>query len=120
MWTYSQSTGEIRYGHIVVGAGYSGAGAGQNNPRLESLHQVGCIPRGQYRIQPPFIDPHRGPLCLPLKPAKENDMHGRAGFMIHGDSVSNPGHASEGSIVLPLEARKTVAMASDKDLEVVY
>jgi len=34
-----------------VGTGYSGFGAGLNNPRYEGMPHIGVIPQGRYRIE---------------------------------------------------------------------
>ena len=41
-----------------------------------------------------------GPYVLPLTPLTVNNMFGREGFFIHGDSIDNPGNASNGCVVL--------------------
>ncbi len=46
-------------------------------------------------------------------------MFGRSGFLIHGDSVSHPGEASEGCIILDRNVRETIANDDDKYLVVV-
>ena len=60
-----------------------------------------------------------GPYVLPLTPDPENLMYGRDGFLIHGDSITNPGSASEGCIILPRSARTMIAASGDNRLEVV-
>lgn len=44
---------------------------------------------------------------------------GRSHFLIHGDSVSHPGGASEGCIILNRTARQTIASSGDNELEVI-
>jgi hypothetical protein len=44
-WTYKQSTGELDHNGAAIGAGYSGHGAGLNNPAMQNVHDVGPIPR---------------------------------------------------------------------------
>ena len=53
-----------------------------------------------------------------LTPYVENQMCGRDGFMIHGDSSAHPGAASDGCIVLNLPYRKIIAASKDKILVV--
>lgn len=124
MWTYEQSTGLLRHPEhlrtqLVIG--YSGYGSGKNNPDAESLHDVGPIPRGFYTIGSPECvstpGPH-GPYILRLTPAPENDMHGRDGFLIHGDSMSTPGTASHGCIIVPRPIRTLIATSGDPHLHV--
>ena len=66
-----------------------------------------------------FDSPRRGPLCLRLEPARGTDTHGRSAFLIHGDSKSQPGTASEGCIILPPTVRAAISASNDRDLEVV-
>lgn len=48
-----------------------------------------------------------------------HNAHGRTAFLIHGDSRTNPGNASEGCIVLPPAVRIRIAQSGDTTLEVV-
>jgi type VI secretion system (T6SS) effector TldE1-like protein len=121
MWTYEQSTGRLyqENGEHVV-TGYSGApGASKNNPDAEALHNIGPIPDGSYTITPPIDTRTHGPYVLWLTPDPTNIMHGRSAFGIHGDSVIDPGSASEGCIVLPRFARETIWLSGDHRLKVV-
>jgi hypothetical protein len=45
--------------------------------------------------------------------------YGRDGFMIHGDSIANPGTASEGCIVLRRNERQAIWESNDHVIEVV-
>src|ERR1700752_4354059 len=40
-WTYAQKSGELQQDGKPVATGYSGAGAGKNNPALENLPNAG-------------------------------------------------------------------------------
>lgn len=53
-----------------------------------------------------------------LTPYIENQMCGRDGFMIHGDSAAHPREASDGCIILNLPYRKIIDASSDKVLVV--
>lgn len=122
MYNYRQSTGELRdAAGSLLGVGYAGAGAGKNNPSLQNVFNVGPLPRGQYKIQPPVDTVEHGPFVLWLTPDPANEMAGRGGFGIHGDSIAHPGTASEGCVIQVLPVRQLVAasLASDDDLEVV-
>jgi len=120
MWTYRQIDGALLdQNEKILSFGYSGAGAGKNNPEMENVHDVGPIPRGRYRIGKPVDTVTHGPRVLPLTPFPENKMFGRSGFLMHGDSVVNPGTASEGCIVQPRFARERVAESGDDVLVVV-
>jgi hypothetical protein len=56
---------------------------------------------------------------LPLTPDPSNEMHGRAGFLIHGDSTAHMGYASEGCLVFQRSVREKVWVAGDHKLSVV-
>jgi hypothetical protein len=56
-----------------------------------------------------------GPMILLLNPVGHT-AHGRRSFQIHGDSVSRPGLASTGCIVLPREARIAISTSGDTTL----
>jgi hypothetical protein len=128
MFTYRQSTGELTHpqlGRIAVG--YAGAdpdpsrkgeaGEGKNDPTKEAVRNTGPIPCGRYVIGDP-VDSHGG-FALPLTPAPGTDTHGRGGFMIHGDSISAPGTASLGCIIVGRVYRWAIRGSGDRDLQVV-
>lgn len=118
-WTYSQKTGTLTHNGKRVGDGYSGKkGAWRDNPRAETVKNRGPIPRGQYRIGPPRLHREKGPITMTLTPVGHL-AHGRTAFLIHGDSVNNPGDASEGCIVLGRAFRERVAASGDGALNVV-
>jgi len=120
MWTYEQRTGRLTSpAGDVVATGYSGAGDGKNDPAAQAEHNVGPIPAGTYTIGPPKDTLTHGPFVLPLSPSADNEMFGRAGFLIHGDSVTEPGTASEGCVIMPRAVRELVAASDDKTLSVV-
>lgn len=120
MWTYSQSSGNLYFGDVLVATGYSGHGDGKNNPALESVRQVGPIPAGRWRlVGGPFDSPATGPFCLRLLPREGTQTFGRSGFLIHGDSKSAPGTASHGCIVLPRKIRQAIWESVDTELLVV-
>lgn len=119
MWIYEQSKGRLLRGGIIQGYGYSGAGEGKNNPEMQAVHDVGPIPVGLYIIGDPFDSPEHGPFCLPLAPEQDNEMFGRSGFLMHGDSIAHPGQASKGCIIMPHATRVTVYGSGDKVLQVV-
>ena len=118
MWLYFQSTGELWHEGVLVAKGYSGKGAGKNNPALQSTKHVGPIPRGFYTTEPPYNSTLRGPLCIPLEPDFDNEMFGRSAFLIHGDSIKKPGTASEGCIILGRKIRQSIVESRDKRLQV--
>lgn len=117
-WLYYQRTGVIQHNAVVIGTGYSGTGTGFNNSADQSKHNLGPIPRGMYTIGAPKDEPHN-PYVLPLVPDKGNQMFGRSGFLIHGDSIAHPGAASQGCIILPRWIREKIVASKDAVLEVV-
>jgi len=125
MWTYIQRTGELLHNGEHVAVGYSGydnpqtGQQGKNNPDLESVPEVGPIPVGQYSIGAPEDTVTHGPFVLPLTPDAANQMFGRDGFLIHGDSVVEPGTASRGCIIMARPVRDEVATSGDAALEVI-
>jgi hypothetical protein len=120
MWTYQQSTGKVLDPNgIVVGYAYSGKGQYKNDPEAQSLHDQGPIPEGYYSIGSPRDTVTHGPFVLPLLPHQDNQMFGRNNFLIHGDSVVQPGTASEGCIVAARYIREDIAKSPVKLLAVV-
>lgn len=124
MWHFSLSTGllldEAGTRSIVA---YSGAaGIWKNNPALVSTHNKGAIPPGDYVMGTAFTDPIKGTFVIPLTPKPGTNTFGRSGFEIHADSISNPGHASEGCIIscgpYARSDREFIANSPDKELRV--
>jgi hypothetical protein len=119
-WTYSQKTGELQQDGEHVATGYSGAGSGKNNPEMETVHNVGPIPQGEWTIVgPPVNTAEHGPYVLALKPSASTPTFGRDGFLLHGDSKESPGCASHGCVIMPRSAREQVWKSGDRNLEVV-
>ena len=120
MWTYEQSTGGMFNPEgELAGTGYSGSPEGKNNTLMQAIHNVGPIPVGWYTLQGP-VDSHvHGRYAIPLEPDQLNEMFGRTGFMCHGDSMTNPGDASEGCIIMPHEVRVSMWESNDHRLQVV-
>lgn len=120
MWIYRQQDGLlIDPQGKPAGSGYSGAAEGKNNPDMQAAHNVGPIPQGHYHIQPPQNTVTHGPYVLPLLAYPENEMFGRYGFLIHGDSVVEPGTASQGCIIMPRNVREKIWASGDRALQVV-
>lgn len=121
MWTFVSGTGDFLFNGAPFAKGYSGNGAGRNNPRMENIKQVGPIPKGRWKIVgQPFDSVANGRFCLRLAPNHGTDTLGRSGFLIHGDSLSTPGTASRGCIILPRPVRAAIWASGDTDLEVVH
>lgn len=118
-WQYEQKTGRMLHDGERVAIGYSGKGDGKNNADMQDVQCVGPIPRGSYAIGEPSDTKTHGPYVLHLTPDAANDMEGRSGFLIHGDSVVAPGTASEGCVILGRAIRETIWASGDHQLEVV-
>src|SRR5258708_28571297 len=129
MFSYQQTTGKLAHNGTHVAVGYSGHGDGKNNPECEALANIGPLPRGIFNMEvitdddgnPCDYEGKKAPV-IRLHPSPTNEMYGRAGFLIHGDSVSTPGTASLGCIVENHDERVYIATAiaqGDNILEVV-
>jgi hypothetical protein len=118
MWTYSQQTGRLERDGVFVAHGYSGSGRGKNEPSLQNVADVGPIPQGRYTIGDPYDTDSHGPHVMRLTPDPADEIWGRAGFLIHGDSLAHPGSASHGCIVLPRAIRNEISDSKDKELTV--
>lgn len=97
-WAFRQHDGELTRDGAFEGTGYSGTGAGRNNPAEESVQGVGPIPAGRYSIGPMYHHQHLGPMVMNLEPLPGTDTHGRSLFRIHGNNARND--ASHGCIIL--------------------
>lgn len=118
-WVYEQKTGMLYLNNVGKGRGYSGAKPdGYNNPDLQAVRFVGPIPVGLYTLTTPIDTDSHGPYVLPLIPDSGNTMYGRSGFLVHGDSLSHPGFASMGCIVIDRKTREKI-WAGPHTLEVV-
>jgi hypothetical protein len=119
MWEYQQHDGELLRGGMHQGWGYSGAGVGKNNPEMQYVHDVGPIPRGLWVIGGPPTDTLvHGPYVLTLTPTVNVEVHGRVGFLIHGDSIVAPGTASLGCVVLARFLRQMIWNSDDREFMV--
>jgi len=116
---YVQSTGELWRGAELAGRGYSGAGDAKNRPECQDQHGRGPIPCGWWRMGPAIHHAHLGPLSIPLAPCEGTQTFGRSAFFCHGDSLSAPGTASEGCVIMPHDVRAALAASPDRILEVV-
>jgi len=120
MWTYIQFTGVmLDPSGDALATGYAGKGDDKNNPDDEAVKGLGPLPCGFYTIEPAVDTVDHGPEVMWLIADPSNEMFGRGGFGIHGDSKTNPGCASEGCIVMPKSARDTINLSSDKKLQVI-
>jgi hypothetical protein len=109
---YEQATGRMlikenaKYDTLAVGYSGSLSKNGKNDPSKQCEKGVGPIPRGRYTIGAP--EPGPSPYSLRLTPDPSNDMCGRSGFLIHGDSIAHPGDASDGCIILSRAEREAI------------
>jgi hypothetical protein len=119
MWTYSQASGVLARDGVYLARGYTGYKEGKNNPAMETVHDTGPIPKGRWTIVALFDShPKLGPFCLSLSPQEGTQTYGRHSFFIHGDSLSNPGNASHGCIIVGRMYREAIWRSGDRDLEV--
>lgn len=120
MWTFVQQTGALLHDGVTKGEGYSGGGAGKNNPAMQADANVGPIPCGFYSIVALIDrDPACGQYVLVLAPDEATETFGRSGFRWHGDSVDHPGQASHGCIVSPRSLRIDAWEGGDHNFHVI-
>ncbi|MCC8392992.1 DUF2778 domain-containing protein [Paraburkholderia sp. MMS20-SJTR3] len=114
-WVFGHTSKKLYFnGTFVDARGYSGNGEGKDQHHLQHVRDKGPIPVGEYEIGAPFRHAHTGPYTMRLTPINGTNTFGRSGFMIHGDSRSDPGNASKGCIVLaPLVREKTGTVETD-------
>jgi hypothetical protein len=124
-WTYEQATGRLldADGKLAM-IGYAGGNCGdnpegKNNPSMQDAKSIGPLPQGKYTFGEPVAQSHLGPYAIPLIPDPANEMYGRGDFYFHGDSIQDPGCASEGCIIGPRAVREEVWNSNDHDLIVV-
>jgi hypothetical protein len=120
MWTYDITAGRLeRDGKHVFTGGYTGNGAGLNNPEMEAVQGVGPLPEGTYRMTE--LREHgasTGPYTIVLEQVS-GETHGRSAFRIHGDNSKGDHSASHGCIILPPQVRHQIWESGDHDLTVV-
>lgn len=120
MWTYEQTTGKLYDPqNNYAGVGYSGFGPDKNNPTAENIKYKGPIPTGLYTIEAPVNSVVHGRYAMPLIPDITNIMYGRDLFIIHGDSIPDPGTASEGCVIMGYQIRINIWESGDHRLLVI-
>ncbi|MBB4152885.1 hypothetical protein GGQ80_000773 [Sphingomonas jinjuensis] len=119
MLRWDQSAGEMTRDGVFVGKGYAGKGRGRNNPAMQDAKGVGPIPRGRWRLTDVKDSANTGPFTIVVEPEPGTDTRGRSAFRIHGDSIANPGTASQGCIILPRALREKIWRSGDRLLDVV-
>lgn len=116
-WIYSQKTGELLKNSdpsTPVHLGYAGKGEHKNRPESQCESNAGPIPRGWYSLGP-IGDYGNLSSAIPLSPDATNEMCGRSNFLVHGESSSNIGAASEGCIVIGgADNRQAIRKWSDR------
>ena len=119
--TYSQSAGLVTNNDgAIVAHGWSGNGAGKNNPAMQDVHNVGPLPQGTYAVGYWHDHPRLGPMVAELVQIK-GETFGRDDFFVHG-AASNPDHygqESQGCIVLPRPDRNAVKALNPDFIQVV-
>lgn len=117
MWYFESSTGNW---YDPAGAffsmGYSGNGAGLNNPAMQNVPDVGPLPENIYDQSEWFDDPEKGPIVCRLIPRNESLMFGRAGMMNHGDNAKRNFSASEGCAIADHRTRLARSQSPDQVL----
>ena len=123
---------DLKVGDVTVqhaGTGYAGHGLGKNDPESQSVGtaddkaNAGPLPQGQYTIGKQqtntTTEGKELPASMRLIPSPNNQMFGRAGFLIHGGYASGAQTASEGCIVLTRPERNALGGSGINDLQVV-
>jgi hypothetical protein len=95
---YSISQHKFTGGSLNTTDCYSGTAEYRNSPYAINMADKGPLPIGTYRITEVSNTSRRGPFTFTLVPVSGNEMFGRSGFLIHGDTSS--GNASTGCIVM--------------------
>lgn len=123
MYVYSQSSGRLTWDGALIGTGYSGKGAGLNNPAMQTIRNIGPIPQGLYDITGPFYTDSHGPYVFRLTPLGDTDTFTRSAFLIHGDEIEHVGEhlASEGCIIQDRTTRNVIGehILDDHQLQVI-
>lgn len=124
MWTFEQSSGRLydETGYHA-GTGYAGGNCGKNpeginNPSMQNIPRVGPLPVGVYKAGKVFMQSKLGPFAVELVPDASNEMFGRGGFFMHGDTTPS-GNASEGCIIMPRQVREEFFNSADSTVMVV-
>jgi len=123
-WLFEITTGDFYSPQgQFVSRGYAGGNLGKNpegkdNPADEGLKNIGPLPEGFYTFGTPVEHSQLGAFAIPLIPDASNNMLGRGGFYLHGDTPI-PGNASEGCVVQPPTTRHAAWDSPDHRLQVV-
>lgn len=119
-WTYEQLTGNLLDPTgTLQGKGYSGYPPHRNDPGSEVVRSLGPIPHGLWQAVELIPESSHGPFAIRLEPYDQTETFGRAGFLMHGDSIPHPGLASEGCIIQSRDVRELFWASADHDINVV-
>jgi len=118
-WTYHQRTGILERENTKFTGAYAGKDAGKNNPDMQTVPDVGPLPRGSYRIGHPRHSTRVGHFAMPLTPLGGTNTFGRSAFYIHGDNPAHIGDSSFGCIVIGLRQRRAIWASGDHRVDVV-
>ena len=117
-WTYEIPSGRLLDPTgTLVGKGYSGQPPRTNDATAVGIRNVGPIPPGLWQAVEMIPETRaHGPFAIRLEPYAETDTLGRSGFMMHGDSSSHPGYASDGCIIMARLVREEFWASQDHDI----
>jgi hypothetical protein len=128
-WEYSQTSGKLTHvddatgARTPVGRGYSGVGAGLNNPSKVDVRDVGPIPQGWWTIGPPFAGAQGNPEfhLIPDSDRVIPPSRDPTSSYIHADNAVQNFTASKGCAVLGRtpDIRMRIKRSHDRRLEVV-
>lgn len=123
MWRWDQRAGKLfDAANNYKASGYAGGNCGKNpeginNHDLQNVKSVGPLPVGNYTFGKLVAQSHLGPFAIELIPDAANEMFGRGGFFIHGDTTPS-GRASEGCIILGRIIRNMLWNSTDHVIQV--
>lgn len=120
-WVYTQNSGRLTDPTgTLQGVGYSGSGIHKNDPDSQNLPNLGPIPCGLWHAKTMvWQTAAHGPYVIVLEPDAATETFGRSGFLMHGDSVVDPGTASEGCVIQSRDVRELFWNSEDHDLLVI-
>lgn len=114
-WVYKVSAHSFYLnGTYQFDAKYSGRPGYKNDSANECVKDNGPLPRGTYTIGPAFYHRRTRAWTMRLTPYIENQMCGRDGFMIHGDSAAHPEKLLMVALSLTCHIVKSLTLAAIK------
>jgi hypothetical protein len=93
---YNVRTGQFKLNNQPIGMGFSGTGAGRNNPDLVAQLKTGPIPGGDWRVSGRRTEPKTGEPIVELEFFNGNNVKGRMpgeSFTIHAENSANAGQS---------------------------